>query len=244
MMKKTIFISLITFIFSFCIFTLLFFPYDTVVKYFLNNAINQNRIPMNYSEIQSSPFGTSINDIEYFYRNKVSLGTLKIEYSPLSLITKSVSAHTVSSPLNVSAEYKGKTINFKVNQPLSEIAQMVPEVGEYVKKGDIRADGQINPANMQGKADIMISNLSVATPVFPSLNFQKITANLTLNKNRLNVKKVQSSGKNKISLNGIVYLNYNSIYNSNLNLKGDIDIAGMKRDFKISGRLISPRVNF
>jgi len=243
-MKKTIFISLITFIFSFCIFTLLFFPYDTVVKYFLNNAINQNRIPVDYSEIQSSPFGTTVKNIEYFYRNKLSLGNLKIGYSPLSIITKSASVHTADSPLDVSAVYNGKTVDIKVNQALSKITQMIPEVGKYVKKGEISADGQINPTNMQGNADIVISNLSVATPVFPNLNFQTITASLTLNKNRLNVKKVQSSGKNKISLNGIVYLNYNSIYNSNLNLKGNMDIAGMKRNFKISGRLISPKVNF
>ena len=199
---------------------------------------------MDYSEINSSPFGTSVKNIEYFYKNKLSLGTLKIDYSPLSIITKSVSAHTADSPLDVSAVYNGKTVDIKVNQAISKIAQMVPEVGEYVKKGNVSADARINPTNMQGKADIVVSNLSVATPVFPSLNFRKITASLTLNKNRLNVEKVQSSGKNKISLNGIVYLNYNSLYNSNLNLKGNIDIAGMKRNFKVSGRLISPRVSF
>ncbi|AEI15107.1 hypothetical protein Flexsi_1457 [Flexistipes sinusarabici DSM 4947] len=243
-MKKTILISIITFIFSFFIFTLFLFPYDTVVKYFINNAINQNRIPVDYSQIQSSPFGTTIKNIEYFYKNKLSLGTLKIDYSPLSIITKSVSAHTADSPLDVTAVYNGKTFDIKVNQTVSEIAQLVPQVEEYVKKGEIRAEGRINPAKMQGKADIVLSNLSVATPVFPSLNFQKITAGLTLNKNRLKIEKVQSSGENKISLNGIVYLNYNSLYNSNVNLNGNIDIAGMKRDFKVSGRLISPRINF
>ncbi|TYB32657.1 MAG: hypothetical protein FXF49_10400, partial [Flexistipes sinusarabici] len=182
-MKKTILISIITFIFSFCVFTLFLFPYGTIAKYFLNNAIKQNRIPVDYSQIQSSPFGTTIENIEYFYRNKLSLGTLKINYSPLILITKSVSVHTADSPLNVSAVYNGKTVNIKANQPISKIAQIFPEVGEYVKEGEVRAEGQINPANMQGKADIVISNLSVATPVFPSLNFRKITASLTLNKN-------------------------------------------------------------
>lgn len=243
-MKKTIFISIITFIFSFCVFTMFFFPYDTVVKYFLNSALNQNRIPLNYSEIHSSPFGTSISGIEYFYKNNVSLGTLEINYSPLSLITKSFSAQTLNSSLNASAEYNGDVIDFRVNQPVAKITELIPEAGRYLKEGNISAQGQINPANMQGNTEILITDLSVATPVLPSLNFQKITASLTLNKNRLNIKKVQSAGDNKISMSGIVYLNYNALFNSNLNLKGGIDIAGMKRKFSVKGRLIAPKINF
>jgi|GEM_PF-1541670 hypothetical protein len=240
--KKSIF-AIITFIVFFAVFTLFLFPYDTLAKYFLNDTINKYNIPINYSSLEASAFGAKINNIDYYYDGKYSIGSVSIKYSPLSIITQSVAISTVDSPINANIRFEKSNIVFRANQPVKGIIEIYPEIEKYAKSGDIKIEGEINPSTMQGKISAILSSLSLVTPV-ADVTFDQITTDLELNKNRLTITNFKSNGNNNVDIKGAIHINYNALIHSVVNLQGNLNIAGFKKDFTIRGRASNPRIKF
>ncbi len=242
MIKKSIF-AIITFIIFFTVFMLFLFPYDTVAKYFLHKAINEYKLPVNYASLEASAFGAKLSGIDYYYNEKFSIGSVSVNYSPLSLITRSVSATTVDSPVSANMHFKKNNILFHADQSVDEILKIYPKIKKYAKSGNINIKGQINPFAEKGKISVILSNLSLITPI-TDVKFDQISADFELNKNRLTITNVKSNGSNNVNIKGTVFINYNALIHSVVNLEGSIDIAGFKNNFTIKGRVSNPRIIF
>lgn len=242
MIKKSIF-AIITFIIFFTVFMLFLFPYDTVAKYFLHKTINEYKIPINYTSLEASAFGAKLSGIEYYYNENFSIGSISVNYSPLSVITRSVSASTVDSPINANVLFEKNNILFNVEQSVNGITKIYPKIKEYANSGDVKLEGRINPFVEKGKISIILKNLTLITPI-TDVKFDQIGADLELNKNRLTITNVKSNGSNNVDIKGTVFINYNALIHSVVNLEGSINIAGFKNNFTVKGRVSNPRINF
>lgn len=233
-MKKVL-LTVVFFLASLTFFCWVFFPYDTVVKQFVSDAVQKNKIPVHYAEIVADRNHTVLTGVQLTGSQPLSIGQIEIEYGLLSMVSKAVDVRFSGKLLNGDVSVSPSTVIFN----LILGTEFLPGRGSV--SGDVLLKGEMALAEDTGVFNIRSPKI-IAKSDFGPLTFTDIDGEGTYQKKVLTISKVQSSGKNKLSLNGKVFVNSGNFNRSRLQLKGDLNFSGLKKKVSIKGTIGRPSV--
>ena len=229
-MKKILF--LIAFIAGLSI----FFPFDKITEYYINQAIKTNNIDLTYKKISSSFFETKIEDVNF---TGIIFNSIELSYNPLfypfnKKIYITVKAREVNGKINIT----GKNLSFKTNLELSLLKKFNKTLNA---KGLLSISGNVNISKFTGKFKINSKNILYKDKQWGNMSFKNVEGIAFLQHMTLKIKQL-SSQDIPLNIKGNIKINRKDFLKSRLNLKGTLTFAGTKNNFKIKGTLTSPRV--
>ncbi len=224
------------FIISLIVGLVIFFPLNKLAESYLNRAINDFHLDLTYKSVKSSLFHTTVKDI--FFEG-IKLDKVEISHNPFNwLFHKKILIKIYSDNIKGNIVYLKDKIKFKNIVNLTLLERFVNTVK---LKGEIDIDGYLNFPEFSGKFNIFSKSIFYKSKQWGDLKFKNIESSVLLKNNILRIRQLSTQGI-PVSLKGSIKLNLKNIYNSRLNLRGDIDFAGTKNKFKIKGNLRSPHI--
>jgi len=227
--------SVLFFIILFVMSLVIFFPYQTIISY----IINKNVTNLSYSSIEgnflhSKIIGIKINDIE--------LGDLTVKHSPINLILLKSNFYGQILGLNILGEIDKNKLDFEITGKPESLNRFLDK-GVEIKDGNIFCKGTFYIKGEKLNSDIGLSKSKISA-FGQQIDINNFIINAELEKNKLNIKTVESKTKPATMLNGIIYINFKNIYASRLNLKISIKDKILNMDTKIGGTVSNPRITF
>jgi len=214
------------------------FPYQTVADYYLKQTIKTYNLPINYKIINGDAFKTKITNISI---DNLEIKEVIIRHNLLNLIKREIPYFVNDEKINIKGEINKSLINFQINSELEKLSRLfetnTPISGKLTFKGDY------NFKNNKLNSTVDISNLTIYVQKI-NYSFDKITAEIKSSKNRLEITKVNTAGKNKIDLKGYILINPKKLEFSRLNLKVSLSQNRLKINFRITGTISNPQIRF
>ncbi|BAI80785.1 hypothetical protein DEFDS_1318 [Deferribacter desulfuricans SSM1] len=214
------------------------FPYQTVADYYLKQTIKTYNLPINYKTIKGNAFKTEITNISI---DNLEIKEVIIHHNILNLIKRKIPYFVNDEKIKINGEISKNIINFQINSELEKLSRLFET--DTPISGKLTVKGTYNFKNNKLTSTVYISNLNISIQKF-NYSFDKITAEIKNNKNRLEIVKINSTGKNKIDLKGYVLINPKKLEFSRLNLKGSLSQNRLKINFRATGTISNPRIRF
>ncbi len=190
------------------------------------------KLKLNYSQIDSGPFSTELDKLEV--DDLPVGGDLTVNYSPISLFTRSISVTSKGGAVNGSAKLSEKHTSFDLDINPAIINSLTKEA-ELAGKLTIKGEG--SPSDMTFSANISSEKIGINTPI-GRLDFTLLNAELYLEKNNLTIKRLTSQDDMALDLNGTISLNYTNPETSVANINGTVNfLGGVQKQITLKGRL-------
>jgi len=210
------------------VFTLwLTLPYENFVIKGLSDAGKQAGISISYADISSGPLSTTLKKFEV---DGNPIGTVKIYYSPLKLMTGKIS-YKSSGAVNAEGNASNNSITFKGKVSSGLINSLIKDVDI---EGDLQADIKANPEEGSADFTLLTDKLKLNTPLGP-MDFEKVNANAVLENNKLTLNKLTSEDSMALDLKGNIRLNNKDITRSFIDISGTVNFMGQKKELTLKG---------
>lgn len=227
-----IFIFIVVLIFSFII----FFPYQEVTSY----IVRKNFKDIKYESITGNSFHTTIKGITV---NNYKIGDITFSHNLFNLILLKSNLTGNLLNLNLDGFVTFKNAVFKLNGNLSNLEFKLGENIFKIPQVATNIDGSYNIKEDILQADITLNNV-ILNFLNQDYKIEHTVIQTTFNKNRLNIKTIDTAGKTKFNINGDLIINFRSPYYSRLNLQLLVSDGNLNLAPKISGTISNPRVAF
>ncbi|MGA1863218.1 hypothetical protein OWM07_10070 [Deferribacter thermophilus] len=214
------------------------FPYQTVADYYLKQTIKIYNLPINYKTIKGNAFKTKISNISI---DNLEIKEVIIHHNLLNLIKREIPFFVRDEKINIRGEINKSLINFQVYLELEKLSRLFKT--KIPISGKLTVKGAYNFENNKLNSTVDISNLTISIQKI-NYSFDKITTEIKSSKNRLEITKVNTAGKNKIDLKGYILINPKKLEFSRLNFKGSLSQNRLKINFRITGTISNPQIRF
>ena len=228
-MKRQIVLSVLIFLLSFIIFIWLMFPY----RYMAETALRKTGTNLSWASLSSGPFSTLLTGLEM---DGKPIGDVKISYSPLSLITRSVHLSS-KGPVTAEAKLSQSDCEFEadINPALVNSLTDKAELS-----GRLTVKGKASPKEHTASAVIYSDKTGIQTPM-GKLDFEKVNANLSVKGDTVTINKLTSQDDMKLNLKGDVRYVRVAPDKSIVNITGSVNLLGSEKEITLKGRMNSLR---
>lgn len=233
--------NILLLLFLFLIFTAGFlyilFPYQIVVDNVVKGAIKKQNLDIKYKSIYSNPFMTKVEDVKSY---GVSISKIIVKHSLLNILKRKIDFFTNIEGIEIIGQVGIKSAEFS---GLGDISTFSKYLQNIAIKGNLSIEGKYEFDNEA----LLVSIRSQDTSAYYSslsLNFGEVTAKIEGIKNKLSLKNLESKGKDRLSVEGTIMVNYLSPYNSRLDFKGKLSSEILSTTFKLNGSLNYPQLRF
>jgi hypothetical protein len=234
---KRVLAHILVFIVVFLISLAIFFPFDQAAKKGLNTIINNNKLPIYYTNLNVGLFSAVIEEVAiYFNGAMVDLGDINLSYSPFSLINHKVSAAMENGFVAVSAQNTKNAVNAAADIDTERISKIVGQSAT----GNVKINFTYEYAVKNGLWDASSEHFAFQTP-FMKVSGNNLKANGIISNNTFMIQSFSSEGDFPITLEGQIRLDPSNITGSRLNLNGEIALAGSPTQFALQGTIASPK---
>lgn len=234
MKKYLIYIAvfIVVLLFSF----VLFFPYQEITSY----VIKKNFKDIEYESISGNSFYTNIKGISI---NNYKIGDVTFTHNLFNLILLKSKLTGDILNLNLNGYITLKSAVFKLDGNLSNLEFKLGENTFKIPQVAANVDGSYNIKEDILQADVTLNN-AVLNFLNQDYKIERTVVQTTFNKNRLNIKTIDTAGKTKFNFDGDILINFRNPYYSRLNLKLLISDGQLNLAPKVSGTISNPRVEF
>jgi len=228
-MKKQIIYGSIAFVSAFIILFLLFLPYDNLAAMGIAAIQKETKTNIRYSSISSGIFSTKLEDLEI---NEIPVGKVRIGYSPLSILTKSISLESTGA-VNANIDFSPSDYEFDLNIN-SAIVNLLSDKAEF--GGKITAVGTGSADDQTASGAVHLDKATIETPI-GKLDFEKIDAEIDVKGNTVTIKKLTSKDVMALNLSGTINVNKKNFNLSLVNINGTVNVIGSEKKLTLKGRL-------
>ncbi len=220
---------------------IILFPYNEVATKYINENLDKLPIKISYETLNISPLGSEIEDISI--DNKLNIDVVELSYNPITAIFRRIGFDIISDLFIATGKLKGSTVETDIRLSLDTLTKLIP--AKATGAGDFSTTGAVNLGieylidNMSGNINIDSSALTVVTP-FMTLDIDSLTANASLNGNTLKIDSIKATGKSQLEGSGVITLNMKSLIDSSIDIKGTVNLSGLKSGFRLTGRFRNP----
>jgi hypothetical protein len=226
-MKQKVFAALAVFIITFLTVVLATLPYENYAVKALNRAKKQSGLKISYDSIKAGAFGA---DIEGLQVQNLPIGHVAVGYTPLSLITRSTDI-TSSGAVNGVLEISGAETSYKA-EISSGLLQNISE--EFSVSGSVAVEGTGNTKKQTADISALLDKITVKTPLGP-LDFEKVSADIRVEGNDINIRKLTSDDSMALNLTGSIKVNSKNSAMSVIFIKGTANILGASKEIILQG---------
>jgi hypothetical protein len=229
--------TFLKYIFIYVILTLIFFifsyPYEIFVVSKLQTVLNTYNIPFYYTKIDSSPFKSSLYNTRLLSKKNVDFNNITISYSPLSLLTNSLSIKAKNRILRFNGNLKKNNLTYNIFFNLKSL-----KPANFTMEGIININGTIQLKEKKGVFNISSNpvKINIDKEVF---NVGELKGSAALLDNQINIDSIISNGNLKVKADGKIFLN-NNIELSSINIKCNITYNNNNNNIYIRGTLANP----
>ncbi|WP_265822003.1 hypothetical protein [Geovibrio ferrireducens] len=231
-MIRNILINAAIFVGCSVLFLFVFFPYAKVLEFYAEKAAAKANVTLSIGSADAGPFGAELASIKLseFTADKLVLG-----YTPLSVLTHSVSAKINSEIITGEASHSGGEVKAKAMIELDKI----PQITESGMGGEVAFDLAVK--DWKGAGKISAPKLIIPSELGP-ITFNDVTGDLLIEKQMIGISNLTSQGAAKIKLNGNIRINQVNAGKSVIALTGTLGVAGMNKRITITGTVMEPRI--
>jgi hypothetical protein len=211
----------------------IFFPLDQAAKKGMNALIKDNKLPLVYKDLDIGFFSASIIEPAlYFNGNIVDLGEINVRYSPLSLISRKVSAAMENGFVAITAENTKDILNLRGSLD----AERISKIAGQSANGTLNINFSYEYISKNGVWDAASDNFALQTP-FIKVEGANLKANGIVTGNTFMIQTFSSEGDFPLTLEGQIRLDPVNIGASRLNLSGEVSLAGTPTPFALQGTI-------
>lgn len=186
-----------------------------------------------YSDLDLGLFGGEIRDI--VINDQIEVDHLNISYNPISLLFLRVSFNLGSDFLVANGSFKSNTLSAETELDLNSISDLIgiDAIGAMNVNIDYFLD------NMSGNIAINSGSITIAHPLM-RVEADSLHLTAELKGFLLKINSFKTTGQSVVDASGIISFNPKNIRDSILDLKGNMDIMGIKSNFEIRGTFAKP----
>lgn len=220
---------------------IILFPYTEVATKYINENLDKLPVTISYQTLNVSPLGSEIEGISI--DNQLNIDVVELSYNPITAIFRRAGFDVISDLLIASGKLKGNKVEADIRLSLDTLTKLIP--AKATGGTDFNAKGTLNLGieylidNMSGNINIDSSTLTVVTP-FMTLDIDSLIANASLNGNTLKIDNIKATGKSQLEGSGVITLNMKSLVDSSMDIKGTVNLSGLKSGFRLTGRFRNP----
>ena len=238
---KKILLSVLTFVVSAVIVLIILFPYTEVATKYINENLDKLPVNIAYETLNISPLGAEIENVSI--DNQLNIDTIELSYNPITAIFRRVGFDVISDLFIASGKLKGSTVETDIRLSLDSVTKLIPAKAtggaDFNAKGTLNLGIELLLDNMSGNINIDSSTLTVVTP-FMSLDIDSLTAIASLDGSTLKIDSIKATGKSQLEGSGVINLNMKSLIDSSMDIKGTVNLSGLKSGFRLTGRFRAP----
>ncbi|MBZ4644161.1 MAG: hypothetical protein JG767_1770 [Deferribacteraceae bacterium] len=232
-MKKIL--TLIYFLLLFVLSLIIFFPYQTVLSYVIDNYARQ----VTYSEILGNFNKSTIRNINiYGYK----IGDMTIKHSLANLIMQKIDFYGEISGIKLLGSATKNKITFSAEGDASKLNSFLDK-GYVVNSGSLNVDGVFNIKDLNLTGQLKLKDLS-ASAMNKNFSAENYVLKFELKNNNLQIETVESKSNPPFVVKGSILLNINNLLFSRLNLIAEIGKDNLKLKPRITGTISKPNVRF
>ena len=238
---KKILLSILTFVVSSVIVIIILFPYTEVATKYINDNIDKLPVKIAYGTLNISPLGAEIENISI--DNQLNIDIVELSYNPITAIFRRAGFDIISDLFIANGKLRGSTVETDIRLSLDSLTKLIPAKAtggaEFNAKGTLNLGVELLIDNMSGNINIDSSALTVVTP-FMTLDIDSLTATASLESNTLKIDSIKATGKSQLEGSGVINLNMKSLIDSSMDIKGTVNLSGLKSGFRLTGRFRNP----
>jgi len=188
---------------------------------------------LTYSDLDLGLFGGEIRDI--IINNEIKIDHLNISYNPISLIFLRVSFNLESDYLVANGKFKSNTLTIETEADLEPILELVG----IEAIGTLHINGTYFLDNMSGNLIIDSGAIAFTHPLM-KVEADSLQLISEFKGFLLKINSFKTTGKSVIDAAGIISFNSKNIKDSILDIKGKMDVIGIKSNFELRGNFSKP----
>lgn len=235
-MKKFLGLIFLFIVFS-GIFIYILFPYQTVADKIITENINREKLDVHYSRINGNLNHTTLEDVKIY---EVVIPKITIKHSIVNILKRKIDFYTSFEDIKITGNFGFNSAQFKGSGDISSVSRYLQNIS---LNGKILMDGEYNYDKNQLSAKIKSENTKVSSNGM-NIDLGNSDAKITSSQNKVSLKIPGTSGKDRISADGFMLIDYRNFLNSRLNFKGDLLSDKLNISFRLNGSLRSPNFSF
>ncbi|MCB4205583.1 hypothetical protein LF845_11580, partial [Deferribacterales bacterium Es71-Z0220] len=208
-----------------------FFPYQTIISYIIDRNMNN----LSYSSIYGNFSRSTITDIKI---NGIKLGNLTIKHSPINFLLFKTNFLGQIFGLNIDGTINKNKININISGKPDNLNSLLDE-GFEVSGGKLTVEGLFYIKEQKLNSKIMLSESKISA-FGQNIDIDNMVATIDLEKNKAEIKTLESKTKPSVKIDGAIFVNFKNIYTSRLNLKLNVKDKTLNMNTKIGGTIANP----
>ncbi len=224
------------------------FPYSAVVDTVLSELIRANKMLLTYTEVKSGLFhttvtGVAVNNIPFGGRviDRINLGDIKLSYSPLSALTRNVSAVLESPYGTANIKYGKSGINADASLNVGRLGGIL----NFRAAGELEVAARYNEKDKKGSFSLNSGAFTATIPGFMEVKGGSLSGEGTVDGNTIMITSLKTTGDNMVleSAGGRITLDRVDTMRTDLNITGRVKYMGANLDFGVKGTLANPQAS-
>ncbi|MDY6820243.1 MAG: hypothetical protein SVN78_01300 [Deferribacterota bacterium] len=227
---------IIVYLISFLIFFILLYPYEIIITNFINKISESYNIPIQYSNINSSLFKSSIGELNILINDNIKINNINIKYSPFSIITNNFAIKADDKNLKLTGYLNNNNLKTDINLNINNA-----NLQNVVWNGNLDIKSNINLKSYRGNVDIHSNKLAL-TISDKKINIDNIVFKSFVSNDQIEINNLKISGDLKASANGIIFINKNNLKYSSMNIRGTVTMDNQSKNIFVRGTFHNPTI--